>query len=169
MALSTKNFVAQIQFTRPADTTQYSVGDAISDDATTATVATFTLKGMSSRSNGGGKIKSVVLHKTDQDLTGADFDVYFFDTAPVGTNFEDNAAVALTDAEMQTCVGFVQLTAASDGVSMGTGDLYNKTNLDLPYECKGNTTNLYAVVVARGTYTPASAEVFTIRVGCEVN
>ena|SRR5690349_8639466 len=168
MTAPTKNFVAQIQFTRPSNTTQYTAGDAVSDDATTATIGSFTLKGVASRMNGGGKILSVLLHKTDQDLTGADFDVYFFDTAPSGANFEDNAAVALTDAEVQACVGWVALTAAADGVSMGTGDLFGEPT-GIAYECKGGTTNLYVVIVARGTYTPASAEVFTLRCGCEVN
>lgn len=160
-------FVRTVAFTRPSDTTQYTAGDAVSDDTTTATAATFTLTSMASVAGMGGVIHSVTLHKTDQDLTGADFDIYFFTTQPGGTTYEDNAAIAITDAVLQTCVGFVSLTASADARSVVTGDLFCKTNLDLPYECVGGTS-LYYVVVARGTYTPASAEVFTLTVGAFV-
>lgn len=165
-------FIRTAAFTRPSDTTQYTAGDAVSDNTTTATLATFVLPNMGAMAGMGGVIRSVTLHKTDQDQTGADFDIYFFTTQPAGTTFEDNAAIAITDAVFQTCVGFVALTASSDGRSVVTGDLYCKTNLDLPYECGADTTTvvapLYFVVVARGTYTPASAEVFTLTVGAVI-
>lgn len=151
----------QAQWTRPADTTPYTAGDAVSDDATTATAATFTLLGMGT----GGIIQSVTLHKTDPDAVGADFDIYFFTTQPGGTTYEDNAATAITDAVMQTCVGFVTLTASADGRSLSLSDLYCKTNLNLPYECATGTSALYFVVIARGAYTPGNAEVFTLKVG----
>lgn len=154
------NIVRSATFTRPADTTQYTAGDSVADNATTPTAATFTLLGMGNS----GRITSVTLHKSDQDQTGADFDVYFFDTQPAAAGYEDNAAIAITDAEWKQCIGFVQLTAAADVVSVVTGDLYNKTNLDLPYQTLTNN-NLYFVIVARGTYTPASAEAITLRVG----
>lgn len=165
----TRQIMRTVSFTRPSDTTQYTAGDAVSDATTTATAATFVLTGMASMKGGGGKITGVWLHKSDQDLTGADFDVYFFDTQPVATGWDDNAAIAITDAEWKQCVGFVQLTAASDGLSVVTGDLFGRTNLDMAYECVAGSTTLYPVIVARGTYTPASAEVITLRVGAEVN
>lgn len=166
-------FTKQIQFTRPNNSTQYTAGDAVSDNATSATVATFTLSDMARAPGLGGRITNVTLHKTDQDLTGADFDIYLFDAAVAGTSFEDNAAHALTDAELQTCIGFVSLTAASHAVSGGmiTGDLYSRSNLDWAYGFSGTgtSTDLYVVVIARGTYTPAANEVFTIRFGGEMD
>ncbi len=165
-------FTRVAQWTRPSDTTQYSAGDSVSDNATTATAATFALHSMGAMSGMGGVIHSVTLHKTDQDATGADFDIYFFSGPVVGSGFEDNAAIAITDAEWQTCIGFVSLTATSNAVSVVTGDLYCKSNLDLPYQCGADTATvvapLYFVVVARGTYTPASGEVFTLTVGAVI-
>jgi hypothetical protein len=161
-------FVRTASFTRPDDATQYSVGDGVSDNTTTATSATFTLPSMSPVAAGNGVIHSVLLHKSDQDQTGADFDIYFFDTQPVNTGYEDNAAIAITDAEWKTCLGFVRVVASTDAANVVTGDLYNKTNLDLPYQCAVGSTSLYFVVVARGTYTPANQEVFTLRVGAVV-
>ena len=56
-----RSWVRRIDFTRPADTTQYSVGDAVSDNATTPTAATFVLTGLSIAPNSGGMIDSVTL------------------------------------------------------------------------------------------------------------
>lgn len=161
-------FVRTASFTRPNDTTQYAAGDAVSDDATTATAATFALPSMAAVAGMGGVIQSVTLHKTDVDAVGADFDIYFFSTQPGGTTYEDNAAEAITDAVFQTCVGFVALTAAANARSMALGDIYCRTNLNLVYECAAASTTLYFVIVARGTYTPAAQEVFTLKVGVVV-
>lgn len=161
-------FVRTATFTRLANATQYTVGDAVSDDATTATAATFTLPSMAGVDKMGGVIHSVTLHKSDQDQTSADFDIYFFDTQPAGTNYEDNVEVAITDAEWKNCIGFVRIASATDWSSVKTGDIACKTNLDLPYQCVAGSTSLYFVIVAQGTYTPASGEIFTLRVGAIV-
>ena len=164
-----RRFLRTVTFTRPSNTTQYSVNDAVSDNATTPTAATFVLPSVSPAIGLGGLIKSVYLFKSDQDQTGADFNLYLFDTQPAAAGYEDNALIAITDAEWATCVGFVALVATSDAASVDVGDAYHKTNLDWPFECVAGSTSLYSVLVARGTYTPASAEVFTIRIGGEVN
>lgn len=161
-------FLRTASFTRPSDTTQYTAGDGVSDNTTSATSATFTLKSMGPIGGMGGIIHSVTLHKSDDDLTGADFDVYFFKAQPVNTGYEDNAAIAITDAEWQNCVGFVSFVGSTDGRSVQNGNVYCKTNLDLPYEVADTDLALYFVVVARGTYTPASAEVFTLTVGAVI-
>ena len=165
---STRNYTRLISFNRPADATQYAVGDGVSDNTTSATSASFAFNGVASGQGCGGKIKSVVLYKSDQDQTGADFDICFFDTQPANTGYEDNAAIAITDAEWKRCFGFVRLAASLDAANVVTGDLYCKTNLDLPYQCLVNSTSIYAVIVARGTYTPLSGETFTVTIGGEV-
>lgn len=169
MTAGTQSFIRRVSFTRPNDSTQYSAGDGVADATTSATAATFELTNMASSLGGSGKITGVTLHKTDQDQTGADFDIYFFDTQPVATGFDDNAAIAITDAEWKQCVGFVQLVASADVVSVVTGDLYCRTNLDLNYKCVTGSTTLYYVVVARGTYTPFAQEVFTLTVTGEMH
>lgn len=157
-----RSWVRRIDFTRPADTTQYSVGDAVSDNATTPTAATFVLTGLSIAPNAGGMIDSVTLYKSDSDLTGASFQVNFFDTQPAAAGYEDNAAIAITDAEWKRCIGFVQLTTGTDSSAVQTGDAFCKSNLNLPYEYVTGTSPLYVVITALGTYTPASGEAITL-------
>ena len=165
MSLVTQPWLRTITFTRPSNTTQYTAGDAVSDDATTPTAATFALAtDLSVVGSAGGKIRAVTLHKSDQDLTAASFRILFFDTQPAAAGWEDNAAIAITDAEFKRCIGFVDLTTGTDGVSVVTGDLFCKSNLDLSYRYVTGTSPIYVVIVATDTYTPASAEVFTLTV-----
>lgn len=157
-------WVRRITFTRPADTTQYTAGDAVSDNATTPTAATFMLTGLSTQTDSGGVIRAVTLHKSDQDLTGASFRLYFFDTQPAAAGYEDNAAIAITDAEFKRCIGFVDLVTSTDIISCVTGDIGCKSNLSLSYQYAAGNSPLYVVIVATGTYTPASEEVITLTV-----
>lgn len=161
-------FQRTITFTRPSDTTQYTAGDAISDATTTATAATFVMPSMAAFDGGGGVIHSISIHKTDQDLTGFDVDVMFFSSQPVATGWDDNAAIAITDTEWQSCVGGASLVGSSHAASVVNGDYMIRTNLDIVYQCASGSTSLYMVLIARGTYTPASAEVFTVKVGAVV-
>lgn len=151
--------------TRPANTTQYADGDGVST-ATTGTILTFA--GVAPHVGMGGRITGLSVSKTDQDTTSAAFTLYLFDTTVVGTGFEDNVAIAITDAEWKTKFSSIVLVAA-DWENVVTGDTYTKTNLDSSYKCASDDTKIYGVLVARGTYTPASAEVFTIRLTGEVN
>lgn len=155
-------WVRRVDFTRPANTTQYSIGDALSDNATTPTAATFALSGLATSLDTGGVIKAVTLYKGDQDQTGASFQVNFFDTQPAAAGWEDNAAIAITDDEWKRTIGYVQLSASSDVSNVVTGDAYCKSNLDLPYAYVTGTSPIYIVITLLGTYTPASAEPFTL-------
>lgn len=162
----TRHVTIKAQFTRPANTTQYAEGDVLSDHATTPSVMPFT--GAARYDASGGIIRSVSLHKSDDDLTGAAFDLYLFDAVP--TAMEDNAAFDPTDAEGRTIIGGVEFLAA-DGRSLGvtgsgTGNHWHKT-VWIPFTCGAGTTAIWGVLVARGTYTPASAEVIAITLGIE--
>jgi hypothetical protein len=165
MSRTTIQSVSTATFTRPADTNIYAATDSV-NVATTGVALEF--KSMVPIPGMGGILRGAVMHKTDQDLTAAAFDLYLFDTAPAGAGFEDNAVIAITDAEWLNCVGFIEF-AQADGRSVVTGDLWNKTNLDLAYQTVKNDSSLYGVLVAQAAYTPASAEVFNIRLFFEVH
>lgn len=165
--MSTIPWVRRITFTRPANTDIYTVGDAVSDNATTPTAATFVLTGLSTMTGSGGIIRSVSLYKSDQDLTAASFQINFFDTQPAAAGYEDNAAIAITDDEWKRCVGVVQLLTGTHGFTAVTGDVYTRSGLDIPYQYAAGDSPLYVVITAAGTYTPASGEVFTLTVSGE--
>ncbi len=163
MALARRVWTITQTITRPANTTQYTAGDGVST-ATTGTILTFA--GVAPAGKMGGRITSLYVHKTDQDEVEAAFDLNLFDTTVAVAGFEDNNAIAITDAEWQTGVGVISL-AASEWKSVVTGSVWSKGDLNYAYQCAAGTS-LFGVLVARDTYTPASAEVFTIRLTGEV-
>lgn len=151
---------AQDSVTRPNDTTQYAVGDAISNNATTPTADGYFALDFGGRLGGGLTLTDFVLHKSDQDQTGADIWVLLFTTAPAFAGWEDNAAVAITDAEMKECKGLVKFDA-DDWANVGTGDMQHvsKTIGIVP---AADSRTIYGIMVAGGTYTPAANEAFTL-------
>ncbi len=155
-------YEVQDSVTRPADTTQYAAGDAISDNATTATAAgTFTLD-FKTRNPGYGSITltDFTLHKSDHDVTTATFWLLLFDAMPAVAGWEDNAQLAITDAEMQNCKGVVTF-AAADWANVVTGDVQTVSKT-IGVVMAANSSSLYGILVAGDTYTPASGEVFTL-------
>lgn len=145
-------------FARPANTTQYTAADAVSDSST-PTALEFQLPSPGKSA----VVRSASLHKDDQDLTGAAFDLLLFSESPAAAGFDDNNALAITDAEFANFLGFVEF-AQADGRSVVTGDVWTKTNLDMPV-IGDSEGKIYGILVARDTYTPASEETFTVVLG----
>ncbi len=160
----------QDSVTRPNDSTQYAVGDAISDNATTATAAgAFTLD-FGVEAGSGVAITDLTLHKSDTDLTAATFTLLLFDALPALAGWEDNGASAITDLEMQNCKAaftFPAAAAASSGgfLACGTGDIQTITpNTPVRVVLASGSRTLYGILLAGATYTPAANEVFTLTV-----
>ncbi len=151
---------AQDSITRPSDTTQYTAGDGISDATTTATAAGYFTLDFGNENGGGMTLVDFTLHKSDHDVTTATFWLLLFDTVPALTGFDDNAALAITDAEMLNCKGSV-IFAAADWINVITGDIQTVWKT-MGYVPLSTDNKLYGILVAGDAYTPASAEVFTL-------
>lgn len=145
----------KVDVTRPADTTAYAVGDAISNSTTSPTTGGFTFTDAARKSGGSGIITDVVVTSSADPGTRLSGEVFLFDTAV--TNINDNTAFTVSDTEIKTCIGVVPFSlfdAGSNGYSHMTG-------LNILFTCSG-TANLRFLLRARNAYTPANAEVFTI-------
>ncbi len=146
--------------TRPANTTQYAVGDVIT--GTTAAALPFNL-GTSQ-----GRIRSAMLIDGAYQTTKPDIDLILFDS--LITLAADNAAFAPTDAEMATAIGVISFFGANmrgGDLTAGAGGngIVPVDGLDILLSGEGSI--IYGVLVARNTYTPVSAETFTVRLGVE--
>ena len=152
--------VIEAAFTRPADTTQYAVNDAVSDSTSAPTVMTFSDTG---RTNiGSGLLRSALLIDSANQGTAGDFRLFLFDAAP--TAMEDNAAFDPTDAELANVVAVINFTTDVDGnatAGAGGNAIYASGALDEPYYSASG--NLFGILTAQSTYTPVSAEIFTVR------
>lgn len=152
-------------FTRPSNTTQYAVGDVL----TAGTAAAMTFTNVVGGANGNGEIVKSVLVDSANQATLGDFELWLFHTAPTMDN--DNAAFTPTDAEMLNLVGIIDFPATVAAVGDATsGAGGNVVYLGVPLSglktepigTKIGSRTLYGVLVARSTYTPVSAEEFTI-------
>ena len=149
-------------YTRPDNTTQYTAGDTISDSAT---VLTFDLglNGISQNGTTGIIVEAYIIDSAYQS-TALQADLLLFNaTVTVPT---DNAACALTDAEMLTFVARIPFNTQIIGLpTTGTAGncVYASGQVNEIFECASTDDALYGVLVARNAYTPIALEVFTVK------
>lgn len=146
-------------FTRPANTTQYASGDLVANNATAADVEPLSFGG------GPGLVRRAILTKSDDDTTAASFRLHLFAADPTGTAPAngDNGALSLN-----TSIG--DYLGALDFAMTSAPDIYNTSgNLAVGTPLQGTeifvpvgVNTLYGLLEARGTYTPASGETFTV-------
>lgn len=143
-------------FSRPADTTSYTSGDLVANSATAGSVVPVSF----AVGRGGIKIVGARLLKTDEtDVVNATFSLHFFGASPTVAN-GDNGAISHTVSEKFGTIALATMTA-------GTDDAYALANGGesiLPdglyyYTASGM---IYVLIEAKGAYSPASAEVFTV-------
>lgn len=160
LLVSPSSKVAAASFTRLANTTQYADGDAVSNHATTPTaiaLACGRLAGL------GGVITHAMLLSSVAG-TAVAFDLYLFSAALAAGSFGDNVAAAITDAELLTLQMVIPF-ASADSVTAGANRVLGRADVRRAFQCAAADTNLYALIVARGAYTPASGEVLTVVLG----
>ena len=96
-----------VSFTRPADTTAYTAGDAMGNSTSSALIMDFA---NSARVSGGtGIITKARLVKSSNTTTNAAFRLWLFASSPTGAN--DNAAFALTYASASSRLGYIDFPA----------------------------------------------------------
>lgn len=149
-----------IEFTRPSDTTPYSIGDVVGPVTTPAAQL---IAGAGTYNKGGGLIRAVRVFKDGATPTNGTFRVWFYSQAP--TAVADNSPWAPLYTQKEYFIGWVDLDTVV-GTTGGCVGQRTLTHTPLPFKCT-TSKNLYAVVTALAAYTPASAEKFTISVTVE--
>lgn len=146
-------------FTRPADTTAYASGDLIANSTTAASVSplTWTIRGYNGGTLG---IRRVRVAKSGVGITNCTIRVHLYTTNPCTTAPAngDNGAWSTKIAGYLGYCDVVVGTVFSDGafgvIAPAAGaEIGIPAFLDLP---------IYGLLEARGAYTPASEEVFTV-------
>jgi len=159
-----QSLVVTTTLTRPADTTQYTAGDQVADSTSAPTPLTFA--NAAQTQGGSGVIKSVTIISSAKQATAPTLDLYIFDSQPTPNN--DNAAWAPADSDAAAIIAKVVLSTWTDlnpGSAAAGNALKHVTNLTLPFRTPSDSRDLYGLLVERGTYTPVSGEVFTVRLG----
>lgn len=145
-----------VDVTRPADVTAYASGDAIANSTSAPTAGGFTFTSVGRQSGGSAIITDLIVTSSNDPATRLAGELFLFDQAVTAIN--DNAAFAISDAEIKMSVGVIPFYL----FDAGNNQLAHVTGLNILATCIG-TANLRFLVRARNAYTPASAEVLTFK------
>jgi hypothetical protein len=158
MASGIKRRLPSGSVTRPADTTAYASGDLIANSTTAGSVTPITLNNVTRGANQSAQLRRVRVSKTGTSVTNASVRVHLYNTSSITCANGDNGAWSTDKAANH--VAFIDVTidqAFTDGA-------FGQATCDI----NTNSLTLYALIEARGAYTPASAEVFTVTLeSCE--
>lgn len=146
-------------FTRPADTTQYTANDVVSNSTSATSLLVF--RNCARKEGGTGLIYSALMLDSVDAATNPNFDLVLFDNQGV-TLAADNAASTVTDQEVLNVVAVITFdgTNAANVSTVGANLIIGATAIGQGFKCAQTTRDLYGLVIDRGGYTPASAEQF---------
>ena len=145
-------------FTRPADTTAYASGDLVANSTTAGSVAAMSLT-VTRVAAGSCILRKIKLHKSGTSTTNASFRVHLFRAAPSTVTNGDNGVFSVSGvADYLGAMDITMSRAFTDGaVGFGVPLVGSELSVKL-----ASGTTIAALIEARGAYTPASAEVFTV-------
>lgn len=146
-------------FTRPADTTQYAAGDLIANSVTAGSVVPMQFAISGNSMPGMTRITRVRFTKSGTSATASQFRLHLYAALPTVAN-GDNGAWSSTQAAnyLGSIDGPSTLKAFTDGCSdVGAATAGSEFLIQLP---AGKI--IYGLLANISTYTPASAEVFTV-------
>ena len=138
--------------TRPADTTAYAAGDAITDSTSAPTPLEFTrVCGSNGRTI---IIRNIVIAQSGANV--AALQLHLFKKSPTATN--DNSAFDVSAADNLNSIGYIELTGEGSTSSsvLITGAIAKQFKLE------PDTTSVYGLLKVKEALTPISAETFTI-------
>lgn len=161
MSRKYRNLLCLAALARPADTTAYASGDIVANNAVAGSVTALEFKAPLF-AGGEGKICAVRLTKSNASIVNAAFRIHLFRGAPTVTS-GDNAALAIGNGLAKGYLGAVDVTV---GQALGDG-AFGRAASDIIFETVKPETKIYALIEARGAYTPASAESFKVELELE--
>lgn len=141
--------------TRPADTTAYAANDALSNSTSSPTTGGFTLSSICRKSGGSVLITDMIVTTSNDPATTLQGEIFLFNQSVTAIN--DNAAFAVSDSEIKTCVAKVPFVLED----VGNNGFYHAQNLNILATASGSA-DLRFLVRVKNAYTPASSEVITV-------
>ena len=152
--------LAYSQFTRPADTTAYAIGDAITNSTTEPTLRTF--GGLYRDWKNTGLIVAARLVKNSTTTANASFRLWIWPSTP-SINPNDNAALQILWDDWIR-IGYIDFPTAVAGHNCTDSVGIMENNAVMPYVVQmiGETPALVGILQARAAYVPTSGERFAI-------
>lgn len=144
-------------FTRPADTTAYAIGDAITNSTSSPAVFQLDLGAVGAANGQAVEIRKVAVSSSAKQSTLPLINVYLSPTTFTTTN--DNSALDIDDTTMEAGGGWFacdvqNYTASNSRVA--------KENANCPMLLAAADNKLYGTLQANNAYVPVSEEKFTV-------
>lgn len=146
-------------FTRPADTTQYSIGDLIANSTTAGSVVPLSWALGGNTQPGGTRITRARLVKSNISPTLSAFRLHLYQKTMTVAN-GDNGAWSSSGA--LDYLGFLAGPTVLQAFTDGCADAAPATAGAEIIARLGSGTTLFGLLEARAAYTPVSGEVFTV-------
>lgn len=148
---------ASANFTRPSDTTPYSIGDAVTNSTSAPAVFQLDLGALGAVAGQAIEIRKLAVISSVKGAVLPLFNVFLSDATFTATN--DNSALDIADATQEADGAWFScdvqnFTASNARVSY--------INVPVPTVLAAADTKLYGTIQAANAYTPASGEKFTI-------
>lgn len=141
-------------FNRPANTTAYALGNLVANSTTAGSVVPMSFT--ASRATGkGGMVRRARIRKTGTGLTNASFRLHLYGASPTPSN--GDGGVWLTDKALDY-IGAIDVTVDRAFTDGAAGNGVPITGAEINYVAD----TIYGLIEARGAYTPASGETFTV-------
>jgi hypothetical protein len=164
-----KSVVVGDETTRPADTTAYTAGDAVS--ATVSDTGTTVLRSLAvGRVAGGSGYLTKFRVMTDQAACVAAIRLHFYSVnAPASVVVGDNVAMTIKYANKAQRLGHVDLPAMATSTVAGSSDAAIAQELDIRFQfkCANGDQNIYYRYETLTTFTPNSGQKFYLEVAAE--
>lgn len=160
--VGSKQVTVSANFTRPADTTTYAAGDAVTNSTSSPSVMTF--NSVARANQGAGVIIGAVLIDSAAQTLKGQFELWLYDTTFSADN--DNAAFTPSDGETETLIGVIPFLVpyVGDATSGAGGNcVFPVGNLSIPFNCGASSDDIFGQLVVRNAYVPVSGEKFTVR------
>lgn len=145
-------------FSRPANTTAYALGQLVANSTTAGSVTPITCA-VARKNDGTGVLTGLRLHKSGASITNASFRVHLFRSSPTTTVGDAGTFSGAINGNTSVGIGYFDVTmdqVYSDGAK---GYLSFSAKA---FTCSTGTPNIFALIEARGAYTPVSGETFTL-------
>jgi hypothetical protein len=155
------------EFTRPADTTAYTAGDVVSNNATTTTP--INLASIFRVAAGSGYI-TMIRVSTDKKSITPRLRLHFFNAADA-TLAGDNLPFKELYAEGAKRLGYWDMPSMSTAADSTNSDMSRTLDMSvrMPVKAGAASQSLYVVLEALDAFTPATAEKFTVTVALDNN
>ena len=160
-----KPAVAEATFIRSADTTAYTVGDAIFPPAPTEgeQIKSLLFKDAVPANGDSAIILNAQLFHYAAEATRLDAWLYLF-SAPLATTPVDNAPFAPTTAELDTLIGSIHF---AEGMATDVGSSFSLYQVipHLIVQAASDSRDLHGVLVAGKAYVPLASEKIRVVLG----